>query len=156
MSSIAVQPRLLPSLRQGAREDEAQAAERDVLSRLRIVSRRAHKVMSPHSRQYAEQQLAGDRGLRLSDLAYALSALDQVDRAYVLAPVVEGRESGCKPPLVEMAEATEAVGVALGTAQRVLASQGATPRDLLAVEAHVQAAVRELSDVPRAMRGGKR
>ena len=154
-ASIALQSRLCIRDPQGAREAEAHRAEHDVLARLAAVARRAHKVLTPHSRQEFERQLLGERGLRVADLAFALAAMPVPDREWLLAPLLTAPETPSKPVLVEIAEATRATGEALADAELLIASGPCTPQDIRRVECECHTAARELGDVVRAMRSGR-
>jgi len=137
----------------GAREEQAHRVEREVLDRFRVVSHRAHKAMTPHSRQEWERELAGERGMRIAGVAFALDGLTAEDRAWVLEPLLQAEPTPTQHVLQELAEANEAVGSALGSVQRLLAGGSCTPNAIQKINAEFHAAARELADVPRALEG---
>jgi len=154
-ASPRLQPRLLATPALGAREAEAHRVEAEVLARFRIVSARAHKAMTPHSRQEWERELAGERGMRIASVAYALQGLDPEDRAYVLAPLLTAEEPPTQHVMRELAEASAAHGEFMAAVQGVLADGRVTPREIQAIAAAHHRARQESDDVVRAMRSGR-
>ena len=74
-------------------------------------------------------------------------------QAFVLGALVTKNRAPAKPPMVELAEAAEATGEAIGHAARIFGARSVSPRDLVALRERVLRAQRELEDVAYAIGG---
>jgi hypothetical protein len=147
-------PRLSTPQVQSAAEHELrlQAA----FDRLREVYRgRQKQALHGVSAEYVSSLLRRGTPCSLFRFVELLGPLSMPERAFVLGALVEEARPSDKPPLVEIAEATETAGDALGCAQRLLAADSTSPQELAEAEQRLQAAQRELEDVKHAIRGTK-
>ena len=124
--------------------------------RLREVYRgRQKNAKAGVSAQYLSSLLHRGTPCSLFRFVELLGPLSMAERAFVLGALVEEARPSDKPPLVEIAEATETAGDALGFAERLLAADSTSPQELAEAEQRLQAAQRELEDVKHAIRGTK-
>lgn len=77
------------------------------------------------------------------------------EQAFVLGALVAEDRMPAKPALVELAEATEATGEAIGAAARILGARTVSPRDVVLLRDRVRRAQRELEDVAHAVGGAR-
>lgn len=77
------------------------------------------------------------------------------ERWHVLGALVSEDRMPAKPALVELAEATEATGEAIGAAARILGARTVSPRDVVLLRDRVRRAQRELEDVACVIGGAR-
>ena len=124
--------------------------------RLREVYAGRQKAALPGtSAQYVSSVLHRGTPCSLARFVELVCKLSLPERAFVLAALVDDAPVPDGPPLLEVAEATEAAGEALACAQRILAAPDVTPRELEDLKHKVHRAERELEDVECAI-GGRR
>jgi hypothetical protein len=122
--------------------------------RLREVYAGRQKVAVPGtSPQYVSSVLHRETPCSLARFVELVCGLPLPERAFVLGALVEDAPVPDGPPLLEVAEATEATGEALACAQRILAAPSVTPRELEDLKRKVHRAERELEDVECAVAG---
>jgi hypothetical protein len=122
--------------------------------RLREVYAGRQKTALPGtSPQYVSSVLHRETPCSLARFVDLLGPLSMAERAFVLGALVEEARPADKPALVEIAEATEAAGEALGFAERLLVAASTSPRDLAELEQRTHRAQRELEDVECAVAG---
>jgi hypothetical protein len=107
------------------------------------------------SRQYVSAVLHRGTPCSLARFVELVCALPLPDRAFVLGALIDDAPLPDKPPLIEIAEATEATGEALGCAERILAESSVTPRELQELKRKVHTAERDLEQVECAIEGKK-
>jgi hypothetical protein len=123
--------------------------------RLRIVyERRCHDALPGVSHQYISKVFAGEAPCSLMRFIQFLEPLTFAERAFVLGAWLDDAPPSDKPAHVEIAEATEASGQAIGLALRVLAAPTVSPREQEQVRLAVLQAQRELEDVAASVAGG--
>ena len=123
--------------------------------RLREVYAGRQKAAVPGtSPQYVSSVLHRSTPCSLARFVELVCKLSLPERAFVLAALVDDAPVPDGPPLLEVAEATEATGEALACAQRILAGPTVTPRELEDLKRKVHKAERELEDVECAVTGG--
>ena len=105
------------------------------------------------SPQYVSSVLHRGTPCSLARFVELVCGLPLSDRAFVLGALVDDAPIPDGPPLLEIADATEAAGEALACAQRILAAATVTPHDLEDLKRKVHRAERELEDVECAVRG---
>lgn len=116
--------------------------------RLREVYAGQQKVAVPGtSPQYVSSVLHRGTPCSLARFVELVCRLPLPERAFVLAALVEEAPVPDGPPLLEVAEATEATGEALACAQRILAAPSVSPRELEDLKRKIHRAERELEDV---------
>jgi len=124
--------------------------------RLREVYRgRQKQALRGVSAEYISSLLRRGTPCSLKRFVELVCALPLPERAFVLGALVEDAPVPDGPPLLEVAEATEATGEALACAQRILAAPVVSPRELEDLKHKVHRAERELEDVECAI-GGRR
>lgn len=154
MTYAQVRPRL--TVQQVDLVGEYQLRLQAAFDRLREVYRgRLKTALRGVSLQYVSALLRRDTPCSLQRFVELLEPLTMAERAFVLGALVEDAQPPEHPPLVEIAEATEATGQALGYAERLLAGESTSPRDLQELERRVHAAQRELEDVEQSFKGGR-
>jgi hypothetical protein len=107
------------------------------------------------SAQYISSLLHRGTPCSLARFVELVCALPLPDRAFVLGALIDDAPLPDKPPLIEIAEATEATGQALGCAERILAESSVTPRELQELKRKVHTAERDLEEVECAIEGKK-
>jgi hypothetical protein len=122
--------------------------------RLREVYAGRQKTALPGtSPQYVSSVLHRGTPCSLARFVELVCKLSLPERAFVLGALVEDAPAPDGPPLLEIADATEATGEALACAQRILAVPSVTPRELEELKRKVHRAERELEDVECAVAG---
>jgi len=105
------------------------------------------------SPQYVSSVLHRETPCSLARFVELVCGLPLSDRAFVLGALVDDAPIPDGPPLLEIADATEAAGEALACAQRILAAATVTPHDLEDLKQKVHRAERELEDVEYSVAG---
>jgi len=105
------------------------------------------------SPQYVSSVLHRGTPCSLARFVELVCGLPLSDRAFVLGALVDDAPIPDGPPLLEIADATEAAGEALACAQRILAAATVTPHDLEDLKRKVHRAERELEDVEYSVAG---
>lgn len=139
--------------------DERAAAQRRLnvaFERLRtVLAGRQKRALRGVSAQYISAVLNRETPASLERFVELVtSELNRSEQEFVLGALVEEARVSDKPPLVEIAEATEAVGRALGLAERILAEANPGIRERGELREFVHQAERELEDVEVAVAGG--
>lgn len=133
----------------------AQQCLAEAFRRLRDVYAGRHADALPGiSHQYISKVLAGEAPCSLMRFAQLFGPLTAAERLFVLGAWLDGARPCDKPPQVEVAEASEAGGEAIGLALRILAAPASSPRDLDGLRAACHRAEREFEDVEVAPTGG--
>jgi hypothetical protein len=139
---------------QSAAEDQSRLGE--AFDRLREVYHgRQKQALRGVSAEYVSSLLRRGTPCSLFRFVELVCALPLPDRAFVLGALIDDAPVADKAPLIEIAEATEATGQALGCAERILAESSVTPRELQELKRKVHTAERELEDVERSIVRGK-
>jgi hypothetical protein len=127
----------------------------EAFERLRTVLAGRQKTALPGvSEQYLSAVLHRKTPASLERFVLLVTtALSRSERAFVLGALVDDAPVPDGPPLLEVAEATEAAGEALACAQRILAGPSVSPHQLEELKDKVHRAERELEDVESAVRG---
>lgn len=155
--SIAAQCQPSTRARLGAEALWAQQCLAEAFRRLRDVYAGRHADALPGiSHQYISKVLAGEAACSLLRFAQLFGPLNAAERLFVIGAWLDGAQSSDKPPQVEIAEASEAGGEAIGLALRILAAPASSPRDLDALRVACHRAEREFEDVEAAVSGGAR
>lgn len=155
--STAMHSRSSLSPAQVAERDWSQRCLTEALRRLSVVYEGRHATALPGvSHQYISKVLAGGTPCSLTRFVQLLGPLDRGEREFVLQAWTEDARQPDKPPLIEIAEANEAAGEALGAASRILAEPRVCPRELGKFRLSIHRAERELEDVEQAIAGGAR
>ena len=149
MATIAVQSRPTVRERQVAEQLASQQRLAEAFERLRSVYGGRLKTALPGiSHQYVSAVLRGEAPCSLVRFVQFLGPLTPAEREYVLGAWLDGAEDApTKAPLVEVAEASEAVGEAIGHAARILAARTVSPRELVLLRERIRRAQREIGDV---------
>jgi hypothetical protein len=135
---------------------EAQVRLQAAFDRLCDVYRGRQKNAKPGaSAQYISSLLHRGTPCSLARFVELVCALPLPDRAFVLGALIDDAPFPDKPPLIEIAEATEATGQALGCAERILAESSVTPRELQELKRKVHTAERDLEVVEQSIVRGQ-
>jgi len=120
--------------------------------RLREVYAGRQKAAVPGtSAQYVSSVLHRGTPCSLARFVELVCKLSLPERAFVLAALVDDAPVPNGPPLLEVAEATEATGEALACAQRILAAPVVSPRELEDLKRKMHRAERELEEAQQAV-----
>jgi hypothetical protein len=128
----------------------------DAFERLRETYAGRQKVAVPGaSPQYVSAVLHRGTPCSLARFVELVSGLSMSERAFVLGALIEDAPSPELPPLLEVAEATEATAAALACAERILAAPSVSPREIEDMRRKIHKAERELEDVEYSVERGR-
>jgi hypothetical protein len=129
----------------------------EAFSRLHDVYAGHQKVAIPGtSPQYVSSVLHRGTPCSLARFVELVSGLSMSERAFVLGSLIEDAPAPELPPLLEVAEATEATAAALASAERILAAPTVSPREIENMRHLIHKAERELEDVECSIERGRK
>lgn len=128
----------------------------EAFERLRgVLAGRQKQALHGVSPQYLSAVLHRQTGVSLERFVELVTtACNRAEQAFVLGALVEDERRSAKPAAIEIAEAIEATGEALGLAQRIVAASSVSPRDQESARTALRRAVMEIHDVEDAVAGG--